>query len=375
MFSTLTFSLLFGLANAHLAAWHRGMYCLDGSDGSVDLNTAAPVTPLYQLSKNDWWFHHINKCDEFPPAPGDFLDLPAGGQFQVEIASNRAKTTLSYSGRDISDWPDGAHYPDNYNVPTCITSPNMHTQNQTMAAGTAFAISYQSDIKQVTPENLVVFSVRYHTPWKRLTSYDVPSAMPACPQEGCICAWGWIPNGCGQPNMYHQAFRCRVTNAQSTTPLATPKPPVWCEGQPDKCVKGAKQMLYWHQADGNNIVVDGFDLAGQQKSPGYNMKTGFADGAQNDIFAGASNNGRSDSNVKMASSPGAPAPGPVASGSQQSNGGSAAPTSSSTPVPSKSATPDHSPTCRSRKNKRSVVGPHETQKRDLHKNRLNAKSW
>lgn len=56
----------------------------------------------------------------------------------------------------------------------------VHAQNQSMAAGTAFAISYQvcsffvsglnsdltcntiqSDIKQVTPENLVVFSVRY----------------------------------------------------------------------------------------------------------------------------------------------------------------------------------------------------------------------
>ena len=63
----------------------------------------------------------------------------------------------------------------------------------------------QSDINQVTAENLVVFSVRYKyvfisfpavllkespgsTPWKRITSYDVPAAMPACPAGGCICA-------------------------------------------------------------------------------------------------------------------------------------------------------------------------------------------
>lgn len=85
-------------------------------------------------------------------------------------------------------------------------------------------------------------------------------------------------DSCGQPNMYHQAFRCRVTNSHSTTPLAKPKPPVWCEGKSHECTKGAKQMIYWHQADGNNIVVEGYDLAGQQKSPGYNMKTGFADG-------------------------------------------------------------------------------------------------
>ncbi|KAF9009666.1 hypothetical protein BDQ17DRAFT_1406668 [Cyathus striatus] len=215
-------SALFGVANAHLAAWNKGMFCLNGSTGVVDLNTASPVTPLYQLSKNDWWFHHINGCDNFPPADGDFLELPAGGDFTVEIASNRAKTTLSYNGIYTSDWPDGSTYPEDYNVPSCITSPNMHTQNQSMAAGTAFAISYVSDIKQVTPDNLAVFSVRYHTPWKRVTSYSVPAAMPACPDGGCICAWGWVPNGCGQPNIYHQAFKCKVTGATSTAPVASP---------------------------------------------------------------------------------------------------------------------------------------------------------
>jgi hypothetical protein len=35
----------------------------------------------------------------------------------------------------------------------------MHTNNQSMAAGTAFAISYQSDLAAVTMENLVVFTV------------------------------------------------------------------------------------------------------------------------------------------------------------------------------------------------------------------------
>jgi hypothetical protein len=57
----------------------------------------------------------------------------------------------------------------------------------------------------VTAENLAVFTVRYQyahflfginllifarcsTPWKRVTSYDVPADMPACPSGGCICA-------------------------------------------------------------------------------------------------------------------------------------------------------------------------------------------
>ena len=37
----------------------------------------------------------------------------------------------------------------------------VHTQNETMAAGTAFAISYVTELNQVTMENLVVFSVLY----------------------------------------------------------------------------------------------------------------------------------------------------------------------------------------------------------------------
>lgn len=43
-------------------------------------------------------------------------------------------------------------------------------------------------------------------------------------------------------------------------------------------------MIYWHQAEGNNIEVDtgtgvaGEQADGEQKSPGYNMKLGFVDG-------------------------------------------------------------------------------------------------
>ncbi|KAL0958757.1 hypothetical protein HGRIS_014079 [Hohenbuehelia grisea] len=145
---------------AHIAAWHLGMYCLGGTSGTDDPNSSAPVTPLYQLTKRDWWFHHVNRCDEFPPAPGVFLDLPAGGSFTVEMAGNRGQTTLSFNGRFASDWPDGQNHPDNWNVPTCITSPNLHTQNETMAAGSAFAISYVSELSQVTEENLAVFTVK-----------------------------------------------------------------------------------------------------------------------------------------------------------------------------------------------------------------------
>ncbi|KAG5642766.1 hypothetical protein DXG03_002145 [Asterophora parasitica] len=305
-----TAALFSTLANAHLGAFHKGMYCLDGPTGKVDLNNNNPVNPLYDLPFEQWWFHHVDNCDNFPPKDGDFLELPAGKDFTVEIASNRAKTSLSYNGKYTSDWVDGEVYPANYNNPNCITTPNMHTQNQSMAAGTAFAISYQSDIKKVTPDNLVVFSVRHHTPWLRLTKYDVPKDLPACPPGGCICAWGWVPNGCGIPNMYHQAFKCQVTGATSVTPLAAPKPAVWCEDDQSKCVKGAKQMIYWNQKTGNNIKVSGYDLARSPKSPAYNQKLGFADGAQNDIFAGPPSNAKPTTTAAPPPPPTTAAPAP-----------------------------------------------------------------
>ncbi|KAJ3966637.1 hypothetical protein EV361DRAFT_808689 [Lentinula raphanica] len=281
-------------ANAHLAVFTKGMWCLNGADGN-NLNSDDPVTPLYELDQSQWWFHAINGCNNRPPADGDFLTLPAGESITVEIAANQGVTSLSFDGQYVSDWPDGQSYPDNYvrflllfstpcsqsslqNVPSCITSPNMHTQNQSMAAGTALAIAYVSDVADVTPENLVVFSVAYNTPWKRETTYDIPAELPACPDGGCICAWGWIPNACGEANMYFEGIRCQVTPGSNSKPVGTPKPPVWCEDDSSACVTGPKQMLFWHQASGNNIEVSGLDLAGEFKSPGYNAKCGFANG-------------------------------------------------------------------------------------------------
>ncbi|KAG6819334.1 hypothetical protein H0H93_012810 [Arthromyces matolae] len=149
-----------------------------------------------------------------------------------------------------------------------------------MAAGTAFAISYTSDITKVTPQNLVVFTVLYNTPWMLNATYSVPN-LPACPDQGCICAWGWVPNGCGTPNMYMLPYKCKVTGVTGNAAVAPGTPAVWCEDDPSKCVVGAKQMIYWHQADGNNIQVDGVDLAGEPKSPAYNTKLGFSNGMIN----------------------------------------------------------------------------------------------
>ena len=37
------------------------------------------------------------------------------------------------------------------------------------------------------------------TPWKRLTTYDVPAGMPACPSAGCICAVSPYMSSFGTP--------------------------------------------------------------------------------------------------------------------------------------------------------------------------------
>ncbi len=153
------------VAHAHTAAFARGMYCRGGADPNQNNDNANDaVSPLFNLSKAQWWFQADRGCDRKPPPAGEFLELPAGGSFTVELAHNQAFTTLSWNSRFVSQWPDGGQHPEDWkgpgNPPGCIQeSGAMHTNNQSMAAGTAFAISYNSDLKAVTLENLVVFTV------------------------------------------------------------------------------------------------------------------------------------------------------------------------------------------------------------------------
>lgn len=290
MLRTLTTVAAFAaLAHAHIAPWGAGMYCKNGLSNQDQPNNNEIVNPLWNLTFNDWFMH--GQCRNFPPPAGEFLHLPAGGSFTVEMAGNRGQTTLSFGGQFTSEWPDGQQHPEyedgSWPPNTCIISPNLHTFNEADAAGSVFAIAYKSDISQVAFNDLVVFTQAPHTPWKRVTSFDVPANMPACPAGGCICAWGWVPNNCGEPNMYMAPWKCTVTGAKPNAPqLAVPRDPVWCEGNPGACVTGAKKMIAWHQLDGNNVFTDGQppQADGQARSPGYNAKMGFSPGAQNDIF-------------------------------------------------------------------------------------------
>lgn len=78
--------------------------------------------------------------------------------------------------------------------------------------------------------------------------------------------------------MYHLGYRCKVVGHTGDAAVAPGQPPVWCEDDPERCVQGPKQMLYWHQFEGNNIEVEGYDLSGHLKSPAYNDKCGFKNG-------------------------------------------------------------------------------------------------
>ncbi|KIX03945.1 uncharacterized protein Z518_07498 [Rhinocladiella mackenziei CBS 650.93] len=275
------------VALAHIAAFAKGMYCENGTDpANPNVNSNAPVSPLYELNQEDWWFQHDRGCDKVPPPEGIFLELPAGGSFDVELADNQAFTTLSYNGKYTTEWPDGGDHPEDWHGGSvdegCIQDGGyMHVQNQSMAQGTAFAIAYESDLGAISLEDLVVFTVLEHTPWKRAATYQVPAAMPACPEGGCTCAWLWVPRGCGQPNIYMQGFKCMVTGATSTTPLAKAQAPVMCDNDPSTCVTGAKQMIVWNQATGNNVETSG------SQTPAYNVRNGFKPGAQDDIFQSA----------------------------------------------------------------------------------------
>jgi len=275
---------LSSLAHAHHAAFANGMYCRGGPNpGDNDQNNNVPVWPVYQLTRAEWWFQHHRGCDRNPPPAGEFLNLPAGGSFTVEIANNQAFTTLSYDGRLTTQWTDGGEHPEDWrgpgNPPGCIQEAgSLHTNNQSMAGGTAFAISYNSELNQVTMENLVVFTVLPNTPWKRIATYQVPRDLPPCPPQGCTCAWLWIPKGCGEPNMYMQGFKCMVTGSTSIRRLARAQVPRYCANFPQNCVRGAKQMMVYEQREGNTVEKPGNDFVS------YSDAWGYFPGAQNDIF-------------------------------------------------------------------------------------------
>ena len=81
--------------------------------------------------------------------------------------------------------------------------------------------------------------------------------------------------------MFMFPYRCKVIpDSTPAKTIGTPNPPVWCEDDQSKCVQGPKQAMIWNQLERNNTFVEGNDLSGHPKRPGYNTKCGFQDGTR-----------------------------------------------------------------------------------------------
>ncbi|EJD39423.1 hypothetical protein AURDEDRAFT_171423 [Auricularia subglabra TFB-10046 SS5] len=131
-----------------------------------------------------------------------------------------------------------------------------------------------SDIHKVTMDDFVVFTVAPNTPYKRIARYKVPTLYL-------------------RSNECMAGYRCRVTNVQPNAKrVGKPQSPVWCEGEPDKCVKGPKKMSIGFQREGNTLgFKGGARRAGRHlcRQRGYHVQAGAEpDHAGLEAAAGAS---------------------------------------------------------------------------------------
>jgi hypothetical protein len=75
------------IVKAHLSIWTKSMYGADPKNG----NSNRAALPLQGYPFNQWWWH--GNLDE-PPPPGEVFNLPANGKADVEIAGNKAFTSM-----------------------------------------------------------------------------------------------------------------------------------------------------------------------------------------------------------------------------------------------------------------------------------------
>ncbi|KIP08019.1 hypothetical protein PHLGIDRAFT_117567 [Phlebiopsis gigantea 11061_1 CR5-6] len=280
MFRCLALALLVywpSLSAGHAAIWHPSMWGFNVTFGTFPYDNR-PVTPLYNLTFDQWWFHgHLG----YPPNPGDFFELPAGKPATAEIACTKAATSYfnTSDGGNIMQGDD-----------PCPGSPPSayHTTGIDDVKGCALAITYKSDVTAVQPEDFAVFSVNHTCVWTRFTNFQVPARMPPCPDGGCICAFFWIHSpDSGSEQNYMNGFRCNVTGSTSNIAVAQSQLARRCGADPDSgqpeaapgnCTYGAKQPFYWLQQERNNM------FEGYYSPPFYTDLYNFEDGAQDDIF-------------------------------------------------------------------------------------------
>ncbi|KAI0078821.1 hypothetical protein K474DRAFT_812386 [Panus rudis PR-1116 ss-1] len=270
-------SITIQYASGHASIWHPSMFGFNVTAETFPYDNR-PVAPLVDMTFDQWWFHgHL----DYPPHPGDIFELPAGKPATTEIGCNKGATSFfaSSEGGDIRSAND-----------PCPGSPpsEYHTTGIDDVKGCALAIAYNSNEREVQPEDFAVFSVNQTCVWTRFTDFQVPSRMPPCPEGGCLCAWFWIHSpDSGSEQNYMTGFRCNVTESTSTVPIAKAQIPRRCGADPDNgvpnaapgnCTYGAKQPFYWFQKERNNMFEGAF------APPFYTDLYNFKDGAQDDIF-------------------------------------------------------------------------------------------
>ncbi|CAO3673469.1 unnamed protein product [Umbelopsis ramanniana] len=251
---------------AHLAVWTPAMYGQDRANP----NSNKAVQPLQDYTFKQWWWH--GSMNDKPDKNAVF-HLPAGGKADLEIADNKAFTSM------------GAHglYPNPREAPVPWTNTdngwgNMHAVHRQDVAGCALGIAYKDKPEDVKPEDFVIFSVVHDCPARQLQSFDIPD-LPKCPNGRCQCSWFWIHKSIGGTDqMYMTPFVCDVKNSTTTKKLGKSIPPVKCDTNKAKCIVGAKQPMYWKNKEGNNMNEPG------HYAPTYSNAYNYKEGAQNDIF-------------------------------------------------------------------------------------------
>lgn len=171
------------------------------------------------------------------------MQLPAGGTYHGQVACNKAFTR--YGQNEDQRSQEYACDDDKANSGTGAmhTTDKMGDGNPKDVKGCGLAIAYESDVSKLKPEDFTVISVSlsmiiecdliciygtllnlikiaYDCPWKKNVDFPIPADLPACPEGGCHCSWGWVHSmDGGSPQMYHLGYRCDVTGAIATRAL------------------------------------------------------------------------------------------------------------------------------------------------------------
>lgn len=92
--------------------------------------------------------------------------------------------------------------------------------NTSALGGSALAIAYTSDYTSLKPNDMVIISVNYTSPWYRLTDYEIPMGLPPCPAGGCLCTWNWVHLAGHGEGDGEEIVSCELLSLLSSFPAA-----------------------------------------------------------------------------------------------------------------------------------------------------------